>query len=168
MPKMQRDKGKVGERKLATEIREAFPELAGLIRRGWQSRQSDDECDVTGMPGVWFESKFGKKPNARAALAQAIEESEAAVAAGKRGRAMPIAVIRDNRKDPFVCMRLDDFFVLLRSQLAAEGWLPHGRNDAPSGEPQEGQRKRRRKRPSAHRVHASRRAQAVAQESEGA
>lgn len=59
MGKAQREKGKRGERMLAEELRNTFPELAEQIRRGWQSRSGSDDPDVVGVPGVWFESKVG-------------------------------------------------------------------------------------------------------------
>lgn len=100
-----RRKGKKGERATATEIREALPELAGQVRRGWQSRRGDDDPDVIGLPGTWLEIKTGKQPNPRAALAQAIEES--------KGRGIPIAVIRDDRKEPFAALRWPDLLAII-------------------------------------------------------
>lgn len=109
---MSRQKGKRGERLLAAELRAALPEHAAGIRRGWQSREGDDDPDIVGVPGVWFENKVGVQPNPRAALAQATEAS--------RGRGVPIAVVRDDRRPPFVVLHLVDFLPMLRAWLHEE------------------------------------------------
>lgn len=107
MSKASRDKGKRGERMTATELRKMFPEYAREIRRGWQSRFGSDEADILGIPGFHLENKHGAKPNVRAALQQAIGDSS--------GRGLvPVAVIRDDRCEPFVVLRADDFWRLLR------------------------------------------------------
>lgn len=113
MSRAQREKGKRGERALATALREAFPELASALRRGWQTRAGDDDPDVVGLPGVWLESKCGAMPNVRRALRQAREAAQS--------RAIPVAVIRDDRRAPFVALSLDDFTRILRS---AYGYAP--------------------------------------------
>ena len=111
---MPAQEGKRGERKLATELREAFPDIADDIRRGWQSRNGDDEPDVVlPIPGYWLEHKSGAKPNPRAALSQAIQDSG--------GRAMPIAVIRDDRKAPFAVVRWSDLLSLMVALRALGG-----------------------------------------------
>lgn len=104
MGMMSRRKGKKGERATATEIRVALPHWAEQIRRGWQARLGSDAPDVI-VPGYWFEVKTGKKPNPRAALEQAITES--------RERGVPIAVIRDDRKEPFAVLRWKDLLYLI-------------------------------------------------------
>lgn len=116
----RRNKGKRGERKVVNEIKKVFPEFADDLRRGWQSRQGDDDPDVVGLPGAWVEVKFGKLPNPRAALAQAIRDS-----AGKK--VTPVAVIIDNRKPPFVVLTLADFLPMYRKVLGLE--KPHERGN---------------------------------------
>ena len=101
----QRQKGKRGERATAAEIRAALPHLADRVRRGWQSRQGDDEPDVI-LPGYWIEVKHGRQPNVRAALRQAVDDS-----AG-RG-VVPVAVVRDDRREPFAVIRWADLLALL-------------------------------------------------------
>lgn len=115
MSRSQREKGKRGERMLCTDLREALPHLAGQICRGWQSRAGTDQPDIDGVPGFWIESKFGAKPNVRAALEQAISDQSAARC--PQPGAIPVAVLRDNGKDPFVAMRWSDFLVLLRKLM---------------------------------------------------
>jgi len=92
MSAYQRRKGADGEREIAALVREAFGVDA---HRGAQSRSGSDAADVDGLPDWWVEVKRGKRPNVRAALAQAIAKTD--------GRT-PVAVIRDDRKDPFVAM----------------------------------------------------------------
>jgi hypothetical protein len=68
------------------------------VRRGLQCR-GEEVADVD-CPVFWVESKRGKKPNVRAALAQA-------QAAAPKGR-IPLAVIRDDRAPAFAVLLLDD------------------------------------------------------------
>lgn len=82
------------------------------IRRGLQYRCGEEVADVD-CPVFWPELKRGKKPNVRAALRQAL-------AAAPKGR-VPVAVIRDDRQEPFVALLLEDFL-----DFVAEWWL--GRN----------------------------------------
>ena len=100
---LSRRKGANNERRLAKMFAEIMPDQD--IRRGLQYQNSfgahkvpDVECPV-----FWVEAKVGKKPNPRAALAQA----RADTCKGK----VPIAVIRDDGApdDEFVCIGLADF-----------------------------------------------------------
>lgn len=107
MGKFSKDKGKRGERSTATDLREMFPELADNIRRGWQVREGDDDPDVVGIPGYWFEVKCGKSVHMSNALEQA-----ASAATGSN--AVPVAVIRVDRKKPIVVMYWSDFLTMIR------------------------------------------------------
>ena len=109
MPKAQRAKGNRGERATATEIREAFVELADDIKRGWQAARGDNAPDIEGVPGFWIENKTLKKFNT-APLDQAVEAS-----AGKG--VIPFAVIRPDRKDPVVMIRWFDFLGILQDVI---------------------------------------------------
>lgn len=102
MGKSQREKGKRFEREVARRFRDVLPGYD--VRRGFQSRRGSDAPDVD-VPKFWVEAKVGARTNPRAALAQAIEATD--------GR-IPVAVCKDDRKDPVVMMRMDDFldFVL--------------------------------------------------------
>ena len=111
-----RTKGKRGEQELARLLRETFPHFAESIRRGWQSRVGCDDPDVCGLPGFWIECKTGKQPNVRAALAQARADS------GER--AIPIAVIRDDRRPAFVALDLVDLLAILRAAYGLAPFLP--------------------------------------------
>ena len=96
-----RQKGKRGERDLVKLFRKIWPKA----KRGWQTRSGRDDPDVV-VPYLWIESKFGIKPNPRAALEQAVADSDGT---GK----LPVAVIRDNGKKAFVVMQLGDFYQML-------------------------------------------------------
>jgi hypothetical protein len=114
---MQRRKGKRGERATATEIREALPELAARVRRGWQARDGADAADVI-APGLpyWIEVKSGRKPNPRAALEQAREAVRKA-----RSDDVPVAVIRDDRSTPFAVLPWDALLRLLVLEYRTAG-----------------------------------------------
>lgn len=107
MSRLSRTKGRAAEQKLARLFRETFPKFAAEIKRGWQTRVGCDDPDVCGLPGFWVESKHGIQPNVRAALRQAADAAA--------GRAIPLAVIRDNRKDAFVALPLTGFLRVLRA-----------------------------------------------------
>lgn len=111
MSNKQREKGKRGERACAAELREALPELAADIMRGWQARLGSDAPDVL-LPGYWLEVKSGRQPNPRQALRQAIEASN--------GRGTPLACIRDDRREPFAVIRWRDLTSLV-GQLMRSG-----------------------------------------------
>lgn len=93
-------KGKVWEREVAALLRPVFGEH---IARGWQSRNGREDCDVKGSP-YWIECKHGQLVNLRAALKQAIADTD--------GRT-PVVIAKDDRRDPVVVMRLDDWIKLV-------------------------------------------------------
>lgn len=102
MSASQRRKGAQWERTLAKRWRDS-----GLYPDAWrgagQSRRGSDVPDVDGTPW-WVECKVGARPNVLAALAQAEGATD--------GRP-PLVVAKRDREAPVVCMRLDDFEVLL-------------------------------------------------------
>lgn len=100
MGKLSRRKGHAFEREIAAELREmGFDAKRGLSQaRGGGA----EEADVVGVPGFHFECKRGKKPNIRAALAQAIDDV-------RETEVVPVAVIRDDRGEAFVAWRWEDF-----------------------------------------------------------
>lgn len=69
------------------------------VRRGWQSREGTDEPDVIAGP-YWHEVKRQKQPNIRAALRQAVADTD--------GRT-PIAWTKADRGEWLVTMRAEDF-----------------------------------------------------------
>jgi hypothetical protein len=103
MGALSRRKGAAWERELVHRFREAMP--GAEVRRGLQCRSGEEVPDVD-CPVLWPEAKRGRQPNVRAALRQA----EASAPEGR----IPIAVIRDDRAEPFVALSLEDFLELLR------------------------------------------------------
>ncbi len=103
-----RVKGKVFERAVAKLLRGVFGDG---VKRGWQSRSGTEQCDVEGTP-FHVECKHGKQVNLRAALRQAIADTD--------GRP-PVVIARDDRQEPVVVMRLADWLDVMRErQLAVE------------------------------------------------
>ena len=99
-----RRKGHDFERAIRRELASVFGD--DLVRRGLQYRGGMDCADVI-APGLWVECKAQRQTNPRAALAQAVRCSE--------GRNLkPIAICKDDRCQPVVMMRLEDFLELLR------------------------------------------------------
>ncbi len=111
MSASQRRKGAQWERDLAKLFAEAMP--GGDVKRGiGQSRGGGAEVPDVVCPAFHVEAKVGKLPNPRAALAQAERDVESA-----ESKLWPVAVVKDDRKAPFVTMRLDDFL-----DLVGEWW----------------------------------------------
>lgn len=104
MSKLSRTKGKVWERAVALMLRPLFGDA---VKRGFQSRSGRDGCDVEGTP-YWVECKHGILVNLRAALRQAVADSD--------GRP-PLIVAKDNRSEPLVVMRLADWLALETERL---------------------------------------------------
>jgi len=104
MGKSQRAKGARFERELVNYLRD-FGGPA-VPRRNLQSQGGE----AVGNDVLWgcfgIEAKVGKLPNPRAALAQA--ERDAC-----EGR-VPVAVIKDDRCEPFVVMRWDEWVEMAR------------------------------------------------------
>ena len=103
---LSRTKGKVWEREVAALFRAVMP--SETIRRGLQSRDGSEAADVE-MPFFFPECKHEKKPRPRAALEQAEEAMERGGIKGK----VAIAVIKQQRKEPYVVIRLSDFLDLV-------------------------------------------------------
>jgi len=99
-------KGKNWERAVAKAFREAMPGCGA--KRGFQYRGGGEVADVV-VPLLHVEAKVGRQPNPRAALKQAIGDAPASK--------MPVAVIKDDHKPPFVVMLFTDFL-----DLVGENW----------------------------------------------
>ena len=107
MGKSQRTKGHSFERWVARSFNEAMPGLGA--KRGFQTRGGAGE-DPDVITGIWdIECKVGKKPPIRAALVGAVKYC-------KPGH-VPLVVIKEDRKTPFVVMVLDDWL-----EMASEWW----------------------------------------------
>lgn len=109
MGKFSRSKGKRAERRIATVLRERFPEIAGDIRRSIQSRQAE-ESDICGLPGFWLENQDAAEPTPKAKLEQAIRD---VCANKKETELVPVAITHKTRsKSTEVTMRAGDLFRL--------------------------------------------------------
>lgn len=105
-PGGQRAKGHAFERQIAAEMRRIWPNA----KRGFQARGGGQEqADVEGTP-FHLECKHGKKVNVRAAMAQAIADTN--------GRT-PVVVFKDDRKEPLVVMLFEDWLEMAAKAGAA-------------------------------------------------
>ena len=104
MSKMQRRKGATWERDVARLFREAMPGTDP--HRGSQCRDGGDAPDVVGVPMFWIEAKHRAAISPEAALRQAQAEC-------KDPTLWPVAVVKRNRSEPFVCMDLEDFLEIV-------------------------------------------------------
>jgi len=110
--KASRTKGHSYERELARRFQTVMP--GADVKRGLAQTRSGAEVADVECPYFWIEAKRGKKPNPRAALKQAIEANCQRVDAGEKPK-VPIAVVRDDRKEAFVVIGLDDFLALVEA-----------------------------------------------------
>ncbi len=122
MSKSQRTKGAAWERAVRDFFIEAMP--GATVRRGLGQARSGGEVADVDCPVFWVECKVGKMPNPRAALEQAKE----AAAPGR----IPIAVVKDDRHEPFVCLALDDFLDFVKEWWEANE-LGKGNGPPPTG-----------------------------------
>ena len=105
--KLSRNKGK------AFEL-EIFPNAKRTLT---QQRDSGEEPDIS-IPGWWVEAKSHAKVPIRRAFEQAVDEIKHA------GReATPVAVTKDNGKEPLATLRLSDFVSLLKQIEDAKNFL---------------------------------------------
>ena len=101
MSKASRDKGKRGEREIVALLRDLYPDA----RRGFQSRQGDDEADVECTPW-WIEVKRVKaQETPRKAMAQAVAATDGRV---------PVVFSRRDNSDWLVTMRVSDWLDVVR------------------------------------------------------
>jgi len=108
MGKKSRDKGKRGERLLASFLRDEGYEC----RRGVQYAGGPDSPDVIGLPGIHIECKFVKdRLNIHAALKQSIRDA-------KEGE-IPVVFFKRDREDWRVTMQATDFMKIFREYDAS-------------------------------------------------
>ena len=99
-----RRKGHDWERQVVRLFAAVF---GSVVRRGLQYRDGADAPDVVGVPGWWIECKKGRRPDPLGALRQAI-----AAASGATMR--PVAICREDGREPTATLLLVDFMMLLR------------------------------------------------------
>ncbi len=98
-----REKGKRGERELASELREHG---YGDSRRGQQYCGSDGSADVVGLPGIHIECKRVERLQLEDAMSQSIADA--------RDGELPVVMHRRNHSAWLVTMRLDDWVGIYR------------------------------------------------------
>ena len=96
MGKMSRNKGKTGEREIASILREYGYDA----RRGVQYHGGADSPDVVGLPGIHIEVKRTERLSLYDAMAQAIHDC---------GSNIPVVMHRKNNCEWVTIMRLSDF-----------------------------------------------------------
>lgn len=102
--KMQRNKGKRGERELAGILRDYGYDC----RRGQQFCGANGDADVVGLPGIHIESKRTERLNLYDALAQATRDA-------RKGE-IPVIFHRRNNCEWVCILSLDDFMRLYAGQ----------------------------------------------------
>lgn len=100
--KRSREKGKRGEREIASLLREYGYDA----RRGVQYKGGQDSPDVIGLPGTHIEVKRTERLNLYDALSQSKADA---------GDDMPIVVHRKNNSEWVVIQPLSDWINLFRS-----------------------------------------------------
>jgi hypothetical protein len=103
MPVNSRRKGATFERWVVRRIREVMPGVD--IKRGLQFRDGAEAPDVD-MPVFHVECKVGAQQSPRAALAQANRDA--------KPDKVPIAVVKDDRKEPFVILSFENFLKFIK------------------------------------------------------
>ena len=105
MGKMQREKGKRGERLWAAKCREnGYDEVH---RTSQYCGQTGDAADCVGLYGIHQEVKFVEKLNIREAMTQAIHDAQ-------NKADIPIVAHKKSNSEWLVTMRADDWFQLYR------------------------------------------------------
>lgn len=97
-----REKGKRGERELASVLRS----YGYAVRRGQQYCGANGDADIIGLDGVHIECKRNERLNLYDAMAQAKHDA-------KTGE-MPTVMWRKNSCEWLVTMTIDDFMNLYR------------------------------------------------------
>ena len=118
--KNSRNKGAVGEREIASILRE----YGYKARRGQQFSGANGDADVVGVTGLHIEVKRREKLNIHEAMDQAVRDA--------RENEIPSVWHRRNNTQWLVTVRLDDFMTIFREYEAglAEVWLGQSEQDA--------------------------------------
>lgn len=110
MGRPSRDKGKRGERELASALREAGYDC----RRGVQYHGGPDSPDVVGLPGIHIECKRTERLRLYDALAQATADAGS--------DKLPVVMHRQNNAGWVVVQPLEDWLSLYREWEMAREW----------------------------------------------
>ena len=106
MGKMSRDKGKRGEREVAS----LFRQYGFDAHRGQQYHGGPDSPDVVGVPGLHIEVKRTERLNLYDALAQAKRDA---------GEDLPVVIHRKNDSPWVAIMDFDDWMKIFREWFNA-------------------------------------------------
>jgi hypothetical protein len=98
-----RRKGHDFERWVARTLREFLQDDS--IHRGFQTRGGGAEEPDVVLEGYHIECKVGKLPGIRAAYRQALRDA--------KENTIPLAIIRDDRQQPFVVIAFEHFLPML-------------------------------------------------------
>jgi Holliday junction resolvase len=102
MGKKERDKGKRGERLLASEFRQ----YGFDGKRGQQYCGADGSMDVVGLPHIHCECKFVERLSIHDAVKQAVSDA--------KGDNIPAVFHKRSRGEFLVTLRLSDFMTIYR------------------------------------------------------
>lgn len=105
MPINSREKGKRGERELASTLREYGYET----RRGEQYSGANGDADVVGLPGIHIECKRVERLNIEDAMAQSKHDA--------RRDEIPVVMHRKNDCEWLVTMQLSQWIELYRDYV---------------------------------------------------
>ena len=108
MPINSREKGKNGEREIASILKD----YGYNARRGVQYNGADGSADVIGLPGLHLEIKRVERLNIQDAMSQSIHDA--------REDEKPVVMHRKNHGKWMVTMLLDDFMELYREWEAGQ------------------------------------------------
>ena len=103
-----RNKGRVGERELASILREYGYDT----RRGQQYCGANGDADVVGIPGLHIECKRVERLNIEDAIAQSRRDA--------REGEIPVVMHRKNHCEWLVTMTLEDWFKIFREYESGE------------------------------------------------
>lgn len=109
MGKYSKDKGKRGERMLASTLRGyGFEKAHRGAQNAGKAKGGDDAPDVLGLPGIHIECKFVEKLNLRDAMAQSQADADGT-------GDIPVVMHKTSRKPWLVTMTLDDWMTLYKN-----------------------------------------------------
>lgn len=122
MGKLSRTKGKVFERQIAKDLREALGLTHDTVKRGLQSRFGGGEVPdvmVDGLPIHW-ECKHSNSCSPAAALRQAADDVST-----RNALELPVVVLKRDRAASVVWMYADDLRRFLNAHSTRHGLLAH-------------------------------------------
>jgi len=115
MSAYQRTKGASYEREVVNQLKEL---LGPIVRRCWE-RASEKGHDID-LPGFAVECKRYAKIAVYQWMEQAVEQADTGIPASEQKQGLtPIVIMRADRKESLVLMRLTDFVKVAREEICA-------------------------------------------------